>query len=113
MLSFPSSLRVFLCSQATDMRKSFDGLSGCVEQIVGQDPLNGHLFVFFNRRHTMVKMLMWDRSGFCLYSKRLEQGTFAFKKDFANYEIEIAELFLILEGIDLEKSRRRKRYRLP
>ena len=54
MLSFPSSLRVFLCSQATDMRKSFDGLSGCVEQIVGQDPLNGHLFVFFNRRHTMA-----------------------------------------------------------
>ncbi len=113
MLSFPSSMRVFLYSQATDMRKSFDGLSGLVEEVIGKDPLSGHLFVFFNRRHTMVKMLMWDRSGFCIYSKRLEQGTFAFKNDFADYEIEIAELFLILEGIDLEQSRRRKRYRLP
>jgi transposase len=113
MLSFASSMRVFVCERPTDMRKSFDGLAGCVEQIVGGDPLSGHLFVFFNRRRTMVKMLLWDRSGFCLISKRLESGRFALGAEFTCREIDMAQLVLILEGIELRDCTRRKRFHLP
>jgi transposase len=73
MLTFPPTVRIFICRQAVDLRKSYDGLSGCVEQVIGADPLSGHLFVFFNRRRTQVKILMWDRSGFCLFCKRLRR----------------------------------------
>jgi transposase len=66
MLSLPPSVRIFVALEATDMRKSFDGLSGEVQRLIEQDPLSGHLFVFFNRRRTMVKVLYWDRNGFCL-----------------------------------------------
>lgn len=113
MLSFASSTRVFVCEQPTDMRKSFDGLAGCVEQIVGGDPLSGHLFVFFNRRRTMVKMLLWDRTGFCLLSKRLESGRFALAGEQNCREMDMAQLVLILEGIELRDTTRRKRFRLP
>lgn len=112
MLSFASSMRVFVCEQPTDMRKSFDGLAGCVEQVIGGDPLSGHLFVFFNRRRNMVKMLLWDRSGFCLLSKRLEGGRFALAGDVACREIDVAQLVLILEGIQLKDCIRHKRFAL-
>jgi len=114
MLSFPPTVRVYVCQQPVDMRKSFDGLSGCVEQLLGADPLSGHLFVFFNRRATMVKILVWDRNGFCIYSKRLEQGRFAYCSAGSDPKgaTDLARLMLILEGIDLAGSRQRKRFRL-
>lgn len=74
MLSLPPSVRIFVAVDATDMRKSFDGLASEAQRVIAQDPLSGHLFVFFNRRRTMVKVLYWDRNGFCLVAKRLERG---------------------------------------
>lgn len=114
MLSFPSTVKAYLCSVPIDLRKSFDGLSGCVEQIIGGDPLSGHLFVFFNKRMTMVKVLLWDRTGFCVWCKRLEQGRFSIGRAAEQgTALEMPELLLMLEGIDLSGARRRKRFRLP
>jgi transposase len=117
MLTFPPTVQVFLCSQAVDLRKSFDGLAGCVEQLVGGDPLSGHLFVFFNKRRNQVRILVWDRTGYCLWCKRLERGTFCLgsagglEREAASRTL--AELLLILEGIDLRGARRQKRFALP
>ena len=75
MLSLPPSVRVFVCTVPTDMRKSFDGLCALVQAVLKQDPFSGHLFTFLNRRKDKVKILYWDRSGFFLLYKRLEEGT--------------------------------------
>jgi transposase len=111
MLSFPPTVKIFTCSTPVDMRKSFDGLCGCVQLLIKQDPLSGHLFVFFNKQATMVKILMWDRTGFCIWHKRLEQGRFStssLQKD----SLELPDLLLVLEGINLNNATRRKRFRL-
>ena len=113
MLSFPTTVRVFVCREPVDMRKSFDGLAGCVEQFFHADALSGHLYVFFNRKATMVKVLLWDRTGFCIWAKRLEQGRFAYHASGDDSEqTDLARLLLILEGIDLAGSRQRKRFKL-
>jgi transposase len=114
MLSFPSMVKVYGCTTPIDLRKSFDGLSGCVERVIGADPLSGHLFVFFNKRRTMVKVLMWDRTGYCIWCKRLEQGRFGVESmPDVGTAMELPELMLVLEGIDLSHARRRRRLRLP
>jgi transposase len=98
------------------MRRSFDGLAGMAKSIVQQDPLSGHLFVFFNRNCQRVKLLFWDRSGLCLYYKRLEQGVFHidhFNRRRSSIEIDGTTLQLILDGIDLSRARRRRRFRPP
>lgn len=112
MLSLPPAVRIFVALAPTDMRKSFDGLAGETRHVIAQDPLSGHLFVFFNRRRTMVKVLYWDRNGFCLVAKRLERGTFRLPEaqDRGVVEMEAAELGLILEGLDLRGARRRPRW---
>jgi transposase len=110
MLSFPPTVRVYIANDAVDMRKSYDGLSGCVEHLLHADPLSGHLFAFFNRRRTQVKILVWDRTGYCIYSKRLEQGKFFVPAE--SPPSDLARLVLILEGIDLSASRQRKRFSL-
>ena len=81
MLSLTGSLRVFVCRQAADMRRSFDGLCGMVEQIVQEDPLSGHLFVFRNRNRDRLKILYWDRDGLAIWYKRLEAGTWQLPTD--------------------------------
>lgn len=92
------------------MRRSFDGLAEIVRQYLGHNPLSGHLFVFRNRVGDRVKILYWDRTGLCLWYKRLEKGTFRFPEGRgATAEVEAADLMLILEGIDLAGSRRRER----
>ena len=105
-------MRIFVATQATDMRKSFNGLSNATRHVIEQDPLSGHLFVFFNRRKTLVKALYWDRTGFCLWAKKLERGTFRLpiQQDRAVVEMEAAELGLILEGLELHNAKRRKRW---
>jgi transposase len=113
MLTFPSTVRIFVCRQNVDLRKSYDGLSGCVEQIIGADPLSGHLFVFFNKRRTQVKILMWDRTGFCIFAKRLERGSFVYDAAACDQGLQMPQLMLILEGIDLRGMRQRKRFHLP
>jgi len=105
-------MRVFAYTRATDMRKSFDGLVGLTRSVLKEDPLSGHLFVFFNRRFTMMKAVHWDRNGYALFAKRLERGTFIMPQARADgvIELEAAELALILEGIDLSNARRRPRW---
>ena len=114
MLSLPSAVRVFVCLQPTDMRRSFAGLAMLTEQVIRQDPFSGHLFVFCNRRRDRVKLLYWDRDGWAIWYKRLEAGTFQYPfADTGRKEIAAWELGLLLEGIDLSKGKRQKRYALP
>jgi transposase len=114
MLTLPPTVRVFLCLTPADLRRSLDGLAALTREVLREDPLSGHLFVFFNRRRDRTKILFWDRSGLCLYYKRLEKGTFrlsAFEDArSAHAEIEAAELALILEGIELAQAKRRVRF---
>lgn len=110
MLSFPPTVQVYIAREPVDMRKSYNGLSGCVEQILSADPLSGHLFVFFNRRRNQVKILVWDRTGYCIYSKRLETGRFAVPE--TTMVTDFARLLLVLEGIDLSGAQQRKRFSL-
>ena len=115
MSFLPSKTRVFLCLAPTDMRKSFDKLAALVKEMIRGDPLGGDLFVFRNRVEDRVKILFWDRSGFCLYYKRLEKGTFSFPAAAGadGLEIDHAELLLILEGIELDGAKRARRFSLP
>jgi transposase len=113
MLSLPPAVRIFVSTQGTDMRYGFDRLAMLTQTVLGQDPFCGHLFVFFNKRGDRCKILFWDRSGFCLWYKRLEQGVFRLPGNSADthrLEMSIAELSLVLEGIDLAGAKRRKRY---
>jgi len=104
MLTLPGSVRVFVAQGATDLRRSFDRLSAQVQEVLRQDPLSGHVFVFFNRQRNRVKLLVWERDGFWLLYKRLEGGTFAaLDRD----EINARELYLLLEGIEVVRERRR------
>ena len=104
MLSLPAAVRIFVCRGATDLRRSFDRLSAMVTEVLRQDPLSGHLFVFFNRRKDRVKILLWERGGFWLLYKRLETGTFA---PVDAEEITGRELLLLLEGIEVIRERGR------
>lgn len=114
MLLVPPSVRIYVCARPTDMRRSFDGLAALTRDVIRQDPLNGHLFVFCNRKIDRVKVLWWDRSGLALWYKRLEEGTFRFPSAGVDvYEMEAAELALVLEGIELSGAQRRVRYKPP
>ena len=113
MLSLPANVRLYLCITPTDMRKSFDGLHTLVRQVFQLDPLDGHLFLFFNRRGDRVKILWWDRDGLALYYKRLEAGTYQLPvvtEDTPGVEIDATQLALLLGGVDLSSAKRRKRY---
>jgi transposase len=116
MFTLPSVVQVFICLQPTDLRKSFDSLASLVSGVVGQNPLSGHLFVFLNRYRNRVKILFWDRSGYCLYYKRLEAGTFRIPvqtdSGIVSCALSLPELTLMLEGIDLTHARHRKRFSL-
>jgi transposase len=95
------------------MRKSFDGLYALVRDTLELDAFAGHLFVFANRRKDRVKILYWDRDGFAVWAKRLEQGTYAMPFEEAGQrrrEITAQELGALLSGIDLSQAQRRKRY---
>ena len=114
MLSLPTSVRIWLATRATDLRKSFDSLAELVRQQLQGDPLSGQLFVFRNQRGDRVKLLYWDEDGFVIVYKRLEAGTFCFPQaEAAGVEIRAADLHLLLDGIDLDSVKRRKRYRRP
>lgn len=109
---FPEQhVRVYLCDQPTDMRKSYDGLHALVRYVLKKEPLSGHLFVFMNRKATQMKVLYWDRSGFCLWGKRLEQGVFLSDwNKIPRQELDWTALKLMLEGIEVKAMK--KRYRL-
>lgn len=107
--------RIYLAAGATDLRKSFEGLSDLVRHQFHEDPLSGHLFVFANGRKTRIKILYWDGSGLWCCAKRLEQGCFSWPKtaELASGATRILgeELTLLLGGIDLEKTHRRPWWR--
>ena len=113
MIAFGPSQRYFLYREATDMRKSFDGLCGLVRSGLARDPLSGDVFVFVNRRRTHIKLLVWDRSGFALYYKRLEAGTFELPASPRQGPLRWDQLVLMLEGVSLRSVRYRKRYAHP
>ena len=110
----PAAVRVFLCTKPTDLRKSFDGLTGLVQECFGQDPLTGHLFLFLNRRRDRIKILYFDRDGLAIWYKRLESGSFQLPNAVAQDGIELqpAQLAMLLSGIDLRTARQRKRFQL-
>jgi len=107
---FPEGgVSVFVYGQPTDMRKSFDGLYALARNALLQYPLSGSLFVFINRRGTQTKVLYWDRTGFCVWAKRLEQGRLVSDwRTMRDRQMDWTGLKLLLEGI--EPGRRRKRY---
>lgn len=127
MIGLAHGLKVFLCTEATDMRRGFDGLSGLAGNVMKQDCLSGHLFVFRNRQRDRLKILYWDRDGLAIWYKRLEQGTFQFPTDLQpkapatdeqgqrvrSVEITASDLSLLLGGIDLRSARHRRRFEPP
>ena len=113
MLSFSSTQRYFVYPQHCDMRKGFNGLGGLVNQFFDHPLLSGDVFIFINKRRTHIKLLMWDATGFAIYYKRLEAGTFEMPElnnTSANIEIHWSELVLMLEGIHLKSIKKRKRF---
>lgn len=114
MLTLGSSVRIYVAAEAIDLRNGFDGLAAATRQVIRQDPLSGHLFVFVNRRGNRLKILVWEPSGYLLVYKRLERGRFQLPMvplpGERHVRIDAAELGLMLEGIDLRGARRRKRW---
>lgn len=114
MLTVPSPLKVYLCLEATDMRKGFDTLAALVRDTLRLDPLSGQLFVFRGRRGDRLKLLYWDGDGYALWYKRLEAGTFRFPTAAAgqtSLTIAAADFAMLLDGVDLASVRRGKRFR--
>lgn len=123
MLTLPTvAVRIYVCTEPADMRRSFDGLSGMAENLMKQNPLSGHLFLFRNRNRDRLKILYWDRDGYVIWYKRLEEGGWQFPTDVKPTaddgdtpaaEITAEELSLLLGGIDLRSVHRRRRYKTP
>lgn len=110
---FPeSSTKIWLYQAPTDMRKSFHGLAALVKNKLKENALSGDLFIFVNRRLTLMKILYFDRNGYCIWYKKLEQGTFqTLEKNEEKIPLDYTQLKLILEGIDLTSIQQRKRYK--
>jgi transposase len=101
MWSSPELRRILAYREPVDMRKSFTGLVGVVKSVLAEDPLSGTLFVFLNRRQNYVKAVYWDRTGFCLFAKRLERGRFRLPGDALTQELSVQVFQLLLDGIEL------------
>lgn len=113
MISIPSSRRYYLYKESTDMRKSFNGLCGLVNNEMDKDLMKGDAFIFVNKRRTMIKVLIWDRTGFLIYYKKLSSGSFELPVnglDCSHQELSMATLMMILEGVELKGIKMRKRY---
>ena len=117
MLLIPRAVRVYFAVAPVNLRQSFDGLSNAVREVLSRDPLNGHIFVFLNRRKNQVKLLVWTRGGFTIVQKRLERGTFSFPKQVnagaKSIELDVHELSMLLEGIDTTHVHRSPRWEPP
>ena len=112
MPTLPHGVRVLLCTQPVDMRKSFDGLVAATKTMLGENPLSGHLFVFVTRKATQTKVLYWSRGGFCVWAKRLERGRFApvMAGHSACVPMTDTQLMMWLDGIELAATRQRRRF---
>jgi transposase len=115
MFSFPDNLKFYLYNKPTDMRKSFDGLSGIIINYLKEDPLCGHAFLFVNRNRDRMKILLWKRDGFWIFYKRLEQGTFQFADELLEsktIEMNHRQMTMLIGGIDISTQKQRKRYNI-
>jgi transposase len=117
MILLPGAVKIFVATYPVSLRKSFDGLMNEVRSVLGKNPLCGHVFVFLNRRKTMVKLLVWTRGGFMILHKRLERGKFSFRDQVHNgavsVQIEEHELSMLLEGLEAQTTRQSKRWNPP
>lgn len=117
MILLPRAVRVYVATEPASMRRSFDGLMAEVRSVLALDPLSGHVFAFINRRRNQVKLLVWTRGGFTIIHKRLESGTFTFvarlRSDAKSVEVDVHELSMLLEGIDVQRSRIARRWEPP
>ena len=107
MIQLPENVSIYLALAPVNMRKSFDGLSVLAQEVIKENPLQGHLFVFRNKQADKIKLLWWDRNGFAIFYKRLEKGRFKFPKCHGNrMVINQEELKLLLDGIDFTRLKR-------
>lgn len=116
MIGLPGVRSYYLYRKATDMRKSFSGLSGLVNNEMGKDLLTGDGFIFINKRRTLIKILVWDRNGYVIHYKKLASGTLELpegKEKTISQAIDSSTLLMILEGVELGSAKFRKRYTLP
>jgi transposase len=118
MLSLPGGAKVFLCLSPVDMRLGFDRLASLASEVMGEDPLSGHFFVFPSRRRDRVKILYWDRDGLALWCKRLERGTFPFPAPGQSPVLMVTsmELSALLEGVNplaVRTLKTSRRFSLP
>jgi transposase len=113
----PMGVKVFLAIEPVDLRASFYRLAAYVRATHGGNPQDGHLYVFVGKGKDLVKILFWDRSGYCVFAKRLEKGRFKLPidvpADTVQHEVDFATLTLFLEGIDLKGATRRPRHKPP
>jgi transposase len=113
----PIGVRIFIAVEPVDLRASFYSLSARVRGPLGHDPQEGHLYVFLGKRGDLVKILFWDRCGYCIFAKKLERGLFKLPADIpgdaVRHEVDFATLTMLLEGIDLQGARRRPAYKPP
>ena len=113
MFALSMSNRFLLYGQATDMRKSFDGLSGIIHNSLGSNPCNGDVFVFINRRRDKIKLLHWQGVGFILYYKRLEEGTFevpTYDPNAGSITLSYAQMVMLIDGLTIKNIQKRKSY---
>ena len=114
MILLPRSVRIYVATSPANLRKSFEGLSNAVRCELARDPLSGHVFLFLNRRHNQVKMLIWTRGGFTIVHKRLERGRFRFPErvteSATSVEIDGHELSMLLEGLEVAREPHARRW---
>jgi len=117
MFNLSPTVRIFVCTKPTDMRRSFTGLFALVQGLIDQDPFAGHLFLFRSRQGDFIKIFWFDQDGFAIFAKKLEVGKFRFpdvrfvEGKYEPLEIKRADLMMLLEGIDTGSVKRTKRYR--
>jgi transposase len=115
VLSLSPTIQVFMAIEPVDLRKGFDGLSAAVQTVFDRNVLDGHLFLFLNRRRDRIKLLWWDRDGLALFYKRLERGTYEIPRHASGNKqlrLDATQLSLLLNGIQLDSVKHRPRYAL-
>jgi transposase len=113
MLSWPPGIQVFMAIEPVDLRKGFDGLSAAVQAVFDRQVLDGHLFLFLNRRRDRVKILWWDRDGLAIFYKRLERGSYEVPRhepQTKQLTLDATQLALLLGGVELSSVKHRPRY---
>ena len=114
MFTLGYDLSFHLYSEPVDMRKSFDGLSGIINDQLGQSPTNGDVYVFINKRRNRMKLLHWTGGGFVIYYKRLEEGTFEHPRydiDSGSYLLDYSQMVMLVDGISIKNISRKKRFK--